>query len=168
MSSLREFRPEQIPARGERIAWGLAMLLLAGMGVFLALGIHVPITYWLLLTFFAFAALSISLGNWVDRHTSLVLTAEGVRFQNGLRRVFLSWPEIREVRIAETTLGRRVQVRSARDGFVFRTLGEVWSQGKLQGRTGFAEGEAIVDEIVRRAGLQKHGRQDDVVYYARS
>ncbi|RME08110.1 MAG: PH domain-containing protein [Anaerolineae bacterium] len=167
MSLVREFRPEQIPPRGERIAWGLVVLLLVGLGVFLALGARIPIAYWLLQAFFTFAALSISLGNWVDRHTSLALTAEGVRFTNGLRRVFLPWSEIREVRIAETTLGRRVHVHSASDGFVFRTLGEVWSQGKLQGRTGFAEGEAIVDEIIHRAGLEKRGRQDDVVYYAR-
>ncbi len=167
MQSRREFHPELIPRRGEWIAWGLALVALAVLGVLFALGARLPLTGVLLAGLLTLSAASISLGNWMDRHTVLMLHPDGVRFRNGLRNVSLSWDDIREVRVADTSLGRRVQVRGEKDGFVFRTLGEVWARDELKGRTGFLEGERILKEIVRAAGLQESRQQDDVQYYAR-
>jgi hypothetical protein len=168
MQVSREFHPELIPRKGERTAW----LLFAIALVFLAVSLwSADALTWLaivLVVVLFFSAGSISLGNWVDRKTSLDITADGVRFQNGLREVVMGWDEIQAVIVMESAWGERVQVRGPANHFTFRTLGEVWMQGELKGQMGFAEGGSILKEILQHSGLKLSETTEKVRYYSRS
>lgn len=150
----RVFHPEMLSRRGELTAWGMALVFLA-MWLFLrANGKDV----WAALPVFGFllllAALSISLGNWMDRTTLLRLDAEGVEFHNILRHVRFDWDDIRQVRLSPATWSRRVEVFSLRGRFTFHTLGEIRYQGEVRGRVGFAQGDDILREIVQACHLK--------------
>ncbi len=178
MQAPKEYRPELIPRKGERIAWLLLILALVylGVGIWSDDGLT-----WVAIIFVSLMILSagsITLGNWVDRNTVLRLNTQGVRFSNGLRNVFLKWDEVREVRVLASAWGRRVQVRGPatstsssplgiRTGFTFRTLGEVIMQGELKGRIGFADGEYILKKILESSGLQKMETTEKSSYYSR-
>ena len=142
------YRSELIPRRGEWIAWSFALLAIfywAGMrlteqatfGLFPVLVIALFVS-----------ALLISLNNWVDRRTLIKITEEAITFENGLRRVRLSWNEIKEVRIFPSRWGKKVQVFSDKAYFSFRTLGEVTMNGEVKGRMGFERGEEIIRQII--------------------
>ena len=163
----REFRPELMPRRGEMNAW--LMMLAATVGLFVlnqTLDI-VPGWTWVFCGFLAFSAVSISLGNWMDRKTRLRLDADGISFENGLRRVRLSWPEVQKVAVLPSRWGRAVQVVGEKSHFDFKTLGEVHFQGEMRGRTGFVEGQTILDIILRKTGLELVEESNNAYYYAR-
>jgi hypothetical protein len=46
-------------------------------------------------------------------------------------------------------------------------LGEVQFEGEVRGRTGFADGQAILDVILRETGLVLVEESDNAYYYAR-
>jgi hypothetical protein len=50
---------------------------------------------------------------------------------------------------------------------VFRTLGEVHHRGELKGRMGFAAGESILQEILKKSALQETKHTEKGLYYAR-
>ncbi len=163
----KEFRPELIPRKGERVAWLLLLLALVYLSV--ALWRDDGLT-WIAVVFVSLMFLSagsITLGNWVDRKTVLRLNPEGVSFNNGLRNVFLNWEDVREVRVLDSAWGRRVQVQGPETTFTFRTLGEVIMQGELKGRVGFAEGESILNKILELSGLQEIETTEKASYYSR-
>ncbi|MBO9368710.1 MAG: PH domain-containing protein [Chloroflexi bacterium] len=157
------FRPEQMPRRGEWMAW----MVWAGMSLVLwamdRLG-EVPFWAWLFWGFLLFSALSISLGNWMDRQTQLRLSEDGIAFENGLRRVSMPWSEVREVIVMPSVLGKTVEVIGERAHFRFKTSGELTFQGSVRGRTGFANGDEILQEIVRRSGLHPTQRDGTLEY----
>lgn len=115
------------------------------------------------------AALSISLGNWMDRRTRLELLPDGVHFKNGLRDVRLSWDEIRQVQVYPGRWGKRVSVIGPAAHFEFRTLGEVSVQGETKGRLGFTQGERILQRILEAADLvpKPDSQSTDPYYYVR-
>jgi hypothetical protein len=169
---VRDFRPELVSRRGELVAWGSALLV---GGAWLALarsgqGVN-PMVPILAVPLFL-AALSISLGNWMERNTLLRLDREGVSFQNGLRNVALKWNEIHQVQVVPAQWSRKVRVVGEKGHFSFHTLGEVKVGGELKGRVGFAAGEIILKHILDRSGLREvahpnAGRQGAGYYYTR-
>lgn len=167
MQSVREFHPEMIPRKGERIAWLLFVIALALLGVSLWSDGKLSWMAVALVALLFFSGGSISLGNWVDRQTVLRLSPTGVSFRNGLRDVSLNWNDIQSVRVLDSGWGERVRVAGSDGGFTFRTLGEVWMQGELKGRVGFAEGEAILKDILQNSGLKLTEIEDKVSYYSR-
>jgi hypothetical protein len=155
----REYRPERLSRRGELTAWGAALLVFAAGVVLYAGGRPVGWLIPLLGGFLAAAASSISLGNWMDRRTRLLVEPGGVSYTNGLRRVRLDWEKIREVQVLPAPWGSKVQVFGQRAPdraayFAFTTLGEVKAGGRTLGRVGFAEGESILQTILEQAGLR--------------
>jgi hypothetical protein len=84
-----------------------------------------------------------------------------------LRQVRLLWPEVLKVAVLPTRWGKAVQVIGERSHFGFNTLGEVQNQGEVRGRTGFSEGQAILDVILREAGLLLVEESHNAYYYAR-
>lgn len=162
----REFRPALLPRRGEWTAWGLFLAVSATM-IFLQRISYAHTWAWLFWGFLLFSALSISLGNWMDRKTFIRLEADGIRFENGLRRVRLGWSEVQHVVVSPARWGRRVQVVGQHAHFAFRTLGEIEFQGKVRGETGFADGRAILEIILREAGLHLKEKSNSAYYYAR-
>jgi hypothetical protein len=159
-----EFRPERIPRRGELIAW--ACFLLVGMAwliLYLAdqkTNLAVPIlTFFLLL-----AALSISLGNWMDRQTRIYIDQDGLSFNNGLRHVWLNWNQIQCVQVESSGWGNKVSILGSNQHFEFRTLGEVKIHGEIKGRIGFTQGEHILQTILTRSGLKEQYSDVGKVY----
>lgn len=164
MTEPRTFTPELQPRQGEANAWLFALAATAGLLLIQRWAI-VPSWVWLFIGFLYFSALSISLGNWMDRHTRLTLLPEGVAYENGLRRVRISWGEIQQVRVSPARWGRKVEVIGNKAHFTFQTGGEVRFRGEVRGRTGFAQGEAILNEILHAAGLNRESRHDAFTLY---
>ncbi|HJW90418.1 MAG TPA: hypothetical protein VJ436_07230 [Anaerolineales bacterium] len=151
----KEFLPELISRRGEAFAWLAALLVTAAWLSLLRSGLGVNLTVPLLGIPLFLVALSISLGNWVNRKTILRLHPTSVEFQNGLRHVRLNWDEIQQVQVLPAHWGRRVQVIGENAHFDFLTLGEVKLHGEIKGRVGFVAGESILAHILDGSRLQK-------------
>ncbi len=167
-----EFKPELVSRRSELIAWGSAIVVNSAW--LLLLIFNQSLSFWLpiLGVPLLLIAIGMSLGNWMDRKTKLRLDGEGVYFSNGLRHVTLNWGEIKEVRVLPAQWGEKVQVFGERSYFGFHTLGEVFAYGKPLGRTGFVEGDFILQVILDKADLSAvnqinvEGRQEGY-YYSR-
>ena len=162
----KSYTPELLPRQGELNAWLLAVACSAGIYI-LSLRAAIPYWAWFLFGLLLFSALSISLGNWMDRRTRIVIEASGVAFYNGLRKTNLDWNLILEVRVAPARWGSSVQVIGQQSHFTFSTLGEMEFQGKSRGRTGFVAGKEILDEIMGSAGLIKTTRNGQFLTYSR-
>lgn len=149
------------------------MAWVAGLGMLvgLYLGINrwgeIPFVFWLFAGLLLFSAFSISLGNWMDRRSLIRLDADGIAFENGVRSVRLTWPEVQNVAIVQTRLGKRVQVQSAQSHFTFKTMGES-TIGAQQFRTGFADGQEILDTVLKNCDMKVTAEKDGMVYYARA
>jgi hypothetical protein len=165
-SEKREFRPELISRRGEWTAWALALAASLGMW-FLSRSGYIPAWAWIFWAFLLFSGVSISLGNWIDRHSLIELQANGICFENGLRRVQLSWNEVQKVAVLPARWGKMVQVIGEKAHFGFKTFGEVQFQGEVRGKTGFADGKTILDVIFREANLVLIEETNNAYYYAR-
>jgi hypothetical protein len=163
----QEFRPELLSRRGEGIAWASTLMVGLGWLVLRLSGQRPPGAVVFLGLILLLAALSISLGNWMDRHTLIRLDTTGIEFTNGLRHVRLPWEEIRQVRVLPSRWGSKVQVFGARAYFHFRTLGEVRVQGELKGRMGFEKGEEILQQIIQNSQLQLAERSNEEYDYTR-
>ncbi|HEY3313166.1 MAG TPA: hypothetical protein VGK00_16120 [Anaerolineales bacterium] len=167
MPETKTYTPELLSRQGELTAWALAVA--AGLGLyFLSLRAPLPFWAWFLFAIFAFSAVSISLGNWMDRKTRISLSETGVLFENGLRKAALPWDAVREVRTAPARWGLSVQVIGDQAHFSFSTLGEMRFQGQVRGRTGFTQGQQIMDEIIRSSNLTQVTRDGQFLSYTRS
>jgi len=166
MTETKTYIPELLPRRGEITAWALAVVALFGL-YFLSLRQDVPFWAWFFVAFLTFSAGSISLGNWMDRRTFIRIEPAGVVFENGLRKPQLAWEAIQNVRSAPSRWGFSVQVIGSQSHFSFSTLGEMKFQGQVRGRTGFVEGDAIFNEIIRCAGLTKKVQTGQLLTYSR-
>jgi len=166
MPATKTYTPERLPRRGEFIAWALTVATALGF-YFLSRPGPLPLVAWLLVTFFAISAASISLGNWMDRQTFVRLEPEGVVFENGLRKVRLTWEAIQEVHTSPGRWGTSVRVIGGQAHFAFTTLGEMEFRDRVRLRTGFAEGKFILDEIIRSAGLTKMLSEGQFNLYSR-
>jgi hypothetical protein len=165
-NSVRIYKPELQTRRSELLAWGLAVASLLGL---LLLNLGGMIFFWSLVfvAFLFFAALSISLGNWMDRRTQISIDNSGITFQNGLRNVRLDWPTINNVKVVPSRWGEKVQVLGSKAHFEFNTLGEVVFQQKVQGLVGFQQGKLLLDEIIHKSGLTSVAKNGDSYYYSR-
>ena len=164
---VRLYRPELIPRRGEFVAWISAGLV--GLAVIFLFLTHQRVSWVILglLMFLSLSALVISLGNWMDRQTTIRIDSDVIEYQNGLRRVSLPWDEVLEVRVSPAAWGMRVQVRGEHTFFIFHTLGEVRHKGELKGRMGFEAGEEILRQIVLKSNLHIVDDTGGGYYYAR-
>jgi hypothetical protein len=155
----QEYRTELIPRRGEFIAWITALMVLGAWFVLHRAGQPVLPVVPILGVLLLLAALSISLGNWMDRHTRLRLEETGISFHNGLRHVHLQWEQIQRVNVIPSNWGKKVQVIADHAYFEFRTLGQVEAQGRTLGRVGFEQGDRILEQILEKSHLygEEHG-----------
>jgi hypothetical protein len=166
MEGSKEFRPELLSRAGERNAWILTVVGI--VAYLLLLGFSQPTTLHLVIVIFLLiSALFISLSNWIDRKTRLILDPEGIKFQNGLRNVALNWDEVNKVSVIRDRWGERVHVYGGRTYFSFRNLGDVKIQGKVRGQMGFPEGQEILQQILELSSLVLTEEDDRGHYYAR-
>ena len=126
-----------------------------------------PFVFWAFGAFLVLSALSISLGNWMDRRSVIRLDADGITFENGVRSVRLAYPEVQGVAVIPTRLGKRVQVQGAQSHFTFKTMSETALGGQTL-RTGFADGQEILDAVLKECGFQLKAEKDGASYYARA
>lgn len=159
-------RPELLPRQGERNAWIFTLLASLALGLLHLQGV-VSVFSWIFAIFLFISALSISLGNWMDRRTILRIAADGVSFENGLRYVSLTWPQINEVRIRPARWGKQIQVIGEQSHFSFNTLGELQFKGENRAKVGFAQGQEILKEILSASGLTKKQQNEQYAYYSR-
>jgi len=155
-----EFKPELVSRRSELIAWGSAVVV---NGAWLLLIVfNQSMSFWLPILGIPLLliAIGISLGNWMDRKTIIKQDEKGIYFSNGLRHADLSWDEIKEVRILPAQWGEKVQVFGGEVYFAFHTLGEVKSNGRVLGRTGFKDGDRILKHILDESGLSESQQVD--------
>jgi hypothetical protein len=166
MEGSKEYRPELLSRSGERNAW---ILTVVGIAAYLLLWrtSEASIIYLMLVAFLLVSALFISLNNWIDRKTKLVLDPEGIKFQNGLRKVALNWDEIEDLRVVPDRWGERVHVYSSHSYLSFRNLSDVEIRGKVRGQMGFPEGQEILQQILESSGLVRTEDDDQGHYYAR-
>ncbi len=162
-----EYRPELLSRRGEYTAWVLALVVGAAWLILVWLQRPVFLAVPILEAFLLISALFISLGNWVDRHTLIRLSDNGVVFRNGLRDVELIWPEINQVSVLPGGWGKKIEVVGNHLHFQFRTLGEVKMQGDVKGRMGFSDGEEILSTILSKSGLKITKQAEGGSYYGR-
>lgn len=168
----QEYSPELVSRRSELIAWGSATLVNGTWVMLILLGQR--LSFWLPILGIPLLLIAsgMSLGNWMDRHTILKIDLEGIFFSNGLRQVQLKWREIREVRVLPAQWGKKVQVFGERSYFGFHTLGEIRANGKVLGRTGFVNGDQVLEKILARTALievkkVEMGDQQEAYYYSR-
>jgi hypothetical protein len=159
------YHPELISRKGEMIAWGTALLVVIGWLILYLSGRNVIAAIPFLAVFLVLSGMAISLGNWMDRHTSLAIDEHAIEFRNGLRHTRALWSDIKEVRVTPSQWGKKVQVYGERVYFTFRTLSEVKVQGELKGRFGFAKGDEILREIVLRSALEIVERPGEGITY---
>ncbi len=162
----QDLHPELISRRGEGIAWILTLVVSVTMALLKWRLATIPAAAWVFWGFLVFAALSTSLGNWMDRKTVLRMDGDGVSFVNGVRHVSFKWDDIQKVNVIPLRWGKSVQVIGDGAHFEFRTLGEVQYQGEVRGRLGFAEGEAVLNHILKSTGLPLSNEEKGRYYYA--
>ena len=167
METAQTFHPTCIPRTGERNAWILSGFAVVIEALMIWRFSTPPAWSTILLVFFLFSASMISLSNWVDRKTTLILRPEGVEFRNGLRNVRLRWEQIEKLHVVSDRWGQRIHVLGQGSSFNFRLLSEVEYQGKVRGQMGFPEGEIILKEILNSSGLSPTESNDQGQYYAR-
>lgn len=161
------YRPILTSRRGELIAWGSSFLVVILWLVLGATGQQVMLAIPVIAVILFGAALSISLGNWMDRKTEMRIDNGRVAFTNGLRNVEMTWEEIQEVRAIPARWGKKVQVIGEKSYFGFQTLAEVTMMEEVKGRFGFVEGEDILRQIVLSSQLHIVERPGEGYYYAR-
>jgi len=155
MDSIVEFHTERISRRGEAILWVLALTSLAAIIVLRSQKLDVSIWHLAFVLLMLVSAASTSLGNWMDRNTLLTLRPDGVDYRNGLRDVSLTWDEIQEVLIFPSRFGNLVHVIGSNAHFRFRTMSESTHKGNVRDRMGFAQGEFIIEQILKYSGMQE-------------
>jgi hypothetical protein len=168
MNSTRVFHPEMVSRRGEAILWTLTAVSLGTLIFLSSQGVGVTIWQMAFVLVMLLAAGGSSLSNWMDRNTSLTLEPEGLHFKNGLRDVSMTWAEVQTVSVFPSRFGSRINVASDQGHFNFRTMVETTTKGGARSVMGFAQGEFILQQILKNSGLQISSQSDKGRYYARS
>jgi hypothetical protein len=169
LSNPQEFQPLLASRRFEIILWGASVF-----GISLAVFVpgyraNAGLCINFFLVFMVLSAVLLSLNSWNERKKLLRLDDEGVSFKNGLRQVEMKWEEISRIQVYPGNIGDKIIVQSENAMFIFHTLGEMKVKGEIKDRTGFEQGQAILETTLGRSGLaemEKH-QEDSSYYYVR-
>ena len=167
MKSRLEFHPEEMSRRGEIITWVLAGFSLAILVFLRLIGAGTspwPLVFVILMTL---SAASMTLGNWMDSKTVLILKPEGLEFQNGLRGITFLWDEVQAAEVIPSRWGDLVRIFGEDSHFQFRTMREMIHKGEIRNRMGFAQGGFILEQILKNSDLVETNHSEDGRYYAR-
>jgi uncharacterized membrane-anchored protein len=161
----RVFRPEIQTHQNELFAW--LMVIVGVIAVFFLK--DNPLFYWMMIfvIFVLLLAIGVSLSNWIDRRTQIIINGNELVFENGLRNIHLEWNEIKSVSVYPARWGERVLVESEKEHFSFTMMSDVHLLGKVQGQIGFAQGKTIMDEIIKLGKLTSMSVTDNTYYYSR-
>ncbi|MFC1936129.1 hypothetical protein ACFLYP_00525 [Chloroflexota bacterium] len=165
LSTKQQHQPLLGSRRGELTAWSLAAVIIIPLVLMRS---RLPQAYsvaWIMFAFFVISGILISLGNWIDRRTTLSLEVEGITFSNGIRQARISWGEIKRVVVHPTRLGDKINVYGKENLFSFKTLGEFVVRGEVRDRVGFEKGDQILASILEKSGLAGSKKQAEGYYY---
>jgi hypothetical protein len=160
-----EFKPEQ-GRRGEWVAWAsaFALALVMALQTQLAGGASTLVTVFFVLI--VIAAILITYANWMERNTTIVLSAGGVRFASPLRKTELRWSEINEIWLAPSRSSWRISVVGEKGHFSFQTFLTMESMaGKAQ--MGIPGGKQLAAHIIRQSGIVHPEMQNGVWLWKR-
>jgi hypothetical protein len=166
MDSVREFHPEKISRRAEVTIWVLAVFSLAALTTLRFRVADVSPWYTVFVGLMYLSAASTTLGNWMDRKTVLILRSDGLDFTNGLRDVSFNWDDIQEVQVFPSRWGTQAHIVGTLAHFSFRTKSELTHKGEIRAKMGFAQGEYIIEQILKNGGLQENDQTGKGRYYA--
>jgi hypothetical protein len=155
------FAPARPHRRGEVIAW----LCAAGVGIAIGIinlrgGTITSVSIFLLI-FFLGAGILISLGNWMDANTQVVVAQRELTYQNPLRTAVMPWESITSLEATSARGGWRAVVEDQQTRFAFTTAVKVRVGSRVAILGGFPHGDRMAALIRGMAGLsepQLHGR----------
>lgn len=170
LTKQHEFLPEKGSRQVEYTLWG-AVGLLVGLLVFIpGYARNLSVWSWILFVFFVVAAFTISLNNWNLRYTKIRLSPNTIEHISRLRKVSVIWENIEIVQVHPGKIGDKIVVKSDDGTFFFDTLGEIKVKGVVKERSGFEQGEAILQTILDKVGFtdtEKH-QASNYYYYSRN
>ena len=166
-TTVEKYYPQLLSRRGELIAWISTVLVIVAWLIFSFIGRDVPTAVRFLTIFLSFSALAMSLGNWMDRHTEIVINENGISFTNGVRNANIHWKKIKKIEVIPSKWGKKVRVIGETAHFDYRTLGEVEVGGEVKGRLGFTDGDKILRIMLNNSGLKKMRDSNTGYYYVR-
>jgi hypothetical protein len=152
LSTKQEYKPLTAPRRSELTAWILALSLAVALYFVRFQGMGRAGGF-ILLAFLALSAITMSIGNWVDRKTYLRIDQQTIDFFNGAREVSIKWTEISAVQILPGRIGDKIIVSSETARIRFQSLGKIKMSDKISGEVGFELGDQILETILERSGL---------------
>ncbi len=161
LRSLEGYSPLVIDRQGERMAWSLAVAVLA-----LLLFLRWRMQTWVLALLVLFgllllAGVMISFGGWMERNTRIEADPKEIRYRNPLRERRLPWPEVRRVSVYPRGSGWRVHVESERELFTFQSRTVIGTGLGRPVETGVEGGMALVSAIVGMAHLTEVSRDGE-------
>jgi hypothetical protein len=160
------FKPEQ-GRRGEWVAWASALALaivialqtqLAGEASAVVIGFFI---------FVCLAAILITFANWMERSTTITITAAGVHYASPLRKTELHWSQIEEIWLAPSRSSWRISVSGEMGHFNFQTLLTLESVAG-SARMGIAGGKQLAAHIIRESGMVHPEYQDGIWIWKRN
>jgi hypothetical protein len=156
-----EFRPEP-GRRGEWVAWASALALVLIMLLQTELEGGPSALVIILFVIVIVAALMITYSNWMERNTSILLAAGGVRYASPLRKTELRWSQIDEIWLAPSRSAWRISVIGGSGHFNYQTLLTMESiAGKAS--MGIPGGKQLTAHIIRKSGIV-HPRLEDGIW----
>ncbi|MCB2180167.1 hypothetical protein KQH54_03495 [bacterium] len=168
LSTEQNFKPLLNPRRSEVIAW-VFFTAIVGILIFIPTTGFVRIGGYFLAFFFFFSAVVMTMANWQNRRMLLSLSADGIRFENGLQTITMPWEKIRQVEVYPGRVNDKIVVKDADQRFAFDMYKEVVVKGKVTGKVGFEQGEQILETIFHFADIdvsEKH-HAEGYDYYSR-
>jgi hypothetical protein len=159
--SLEIYSPLAIDRQGERMAWSLAVAVLALL-VFLRWRMQTwALALLILFGLLLLAGIMISFGGWMERNTRIEADPQEIRYRNPLRVRKIRWPEIRRVSAYPRGSGWRVHVESQREAFTFQSRTVIGTGLGKPLETGVEGGVALVSAIAGMAHLDVVIRDGD-------
>jgi hypothetical protein len=168
LSTKQEYKPVLISRRSEFTAWLITICLVLLLVFYQPVGVIFSGAV-LMLVVIGLSAVMISLGNWLDRHSSIQISAEGVEYSNGITQTALKWGEIRRVEVLRGQFGDKIWVSGENDSFRFQPLGTMSMNEKFTQQVGFEGGDQILETILKQTGFAGGSPQqtDSGYYYSR-
>lgn len=161
-------KPEAGSRRPEALSWAFAVVLF-GILFFMRPELQaLRFGAWALGLFFGFSGAVMTLGNWLERNTSMRLNLQEIALVRPLQTLGMKWDEVDRVDVMTKSNARRVFVQGRGVKFSFRPATRVEIRGKIRDEYGFLESEKIIETILTMAKISEI-RHDLVngYYYAK-
>ncbi|MEJ2758736.1 MAG: hypothetical protein P8046_09680 [Anaerolineales bacterium] len=168
LSTEQTFKPLLNSRRPEILSWLFFVVVVGVMIYFPSSGIG-RVGGYLLAAFFLLSAGAMSLANWQNRKTTLSLSKKGIRFENGIQKVWMPWETINRIEVYSGRVNDKIRVKSSDQYFAFDMYNEVVLNGQRRGEVGFEQGELILKTILQQANIDVTQKRhaDGYDYYSR-